>query len=116
MEVIAFDVDCFQLFLRDFTADMICIGVEFAMYPESVFCSRSTNEIHHHFVTDERLSSSVLSYEGEHVIFDFVPLTRSWGEMANGNRKAEFVGKVLKLHLPEPDSVAITTTSIGCDK
>jgi len=89
MEVIAFNVNCFHFFLRDLKADRIGIGVEFAMYPESVLCSRSTNEIHHHFMADERLSSPVLSYEGEHVMFDFVPLTRSRWEMANGNRKVE---------------------------
>ena len=48
-------------------------------------------------------------------MLDLVPLAGAWRQMADGDGKVEFVGKLLKLDFPQTDPIAVAAPAIGRD-
>ena len=48
-------------------------------------------------------------------MLDLVPLAGAWRQMADGDGKFEFIGKLLKLDFPQADPIAVAAAAIGRD-
>src|SRR3990172_889675 len=71
--------------------------------------------LQHDFVADQRLAGPNGAGQGEHPMFDRVPLGGSCGIMSDSDSQAEFVGQVLQAQLPSPTTVAIGASAVGFD-
>ena len=49
-------------------------------------------------------------------MFNLVPFTSAWGQMANCDGHGEFVGKLLQLQFPQTYTRAVAAATIGGDQ
>ncbi len=76
-----------------------------------------TNEFQHSFVINQRFSCPVAANEGEHTVFDRIPLGGTGRIMTYFDLKTEAVAEGdLQPLFPEAGSVAIAPTTIGKDE
>src|SRR5919109_755452 len=64
----------------------------------------------------QRLSPPILSDVAEQSMFDLVPLTCPWRQVANVNLEPRLIGQLLQLEFPDRRSVTVAATRVGGDK
>src|SRR5271165_1063762 len=72
-----------------------------------------TDKMDNGFVADEWSSPPVLGDEGEHSVFDLVPLAGSRGKVRHMNLQPGEIGQSLYADLPQLRTVAIAAAGIG---
>jgi hypothetical protein len=75
-------------------------------------CDQLDNDL----VSHQWLAPPVLRDKGKEPMLDLVPLTGSRRQMADFDGHLPLVGECLQLHFPEPQPIAITTSTVGNDQ
>ena len=77
MKTVRFDIQSHQLFVCDLNPFWILILIQLTFNAQTRFRGCGTNQIDDHFVTYQRPSSPILTYERKQAMFYFVPLARA---------------------------------------
>gem|GEM_PF-4506433 len=91
-------------------------GVQFAPDPETRSRGGSPNEVHDHFMADQRLAAPVLADGGKQAVFNLIPLAGSGRQVAHCDLQSGFVCQTLQLQLPEAQPVAVAPARIRGDQ
>src|SRR5215470_13760500 len=113
MEVVVANIELIYLLIGDLGPLGIARGVNITGDGQSGGGRGGGDELDDDLVGEQGLGAPVLGDEGEHTMFDSVPLAGAWRMMGDGDGKAGLVGEVLQLDLPEADTGAIAAATIG---
>jgi hypothetical protein len=84
MEIMSHDINFRDLFVGDFDSRGVLLLVQLRLDIEALPGGGAADEIEDGLVADERTASPVLGNEGEHAVFDPVPLGGAGGNGIRG--------------------------------
>src|SRR3954470_4090427 len=106
------EVDLSQLLVRNFFTCRIFSVIHGRLDSQSFAGRRCFDQIDDDFVTDERLPSPVLGYEGEEPMLNLIPFARARRQMADLNWKPQLFREFLQFHFPETNAAAVASSAI----
>ena len=87
--------------------------IEFGAHFEPALGCRVGDELDDCPITAQRFAAPIDGDEGKEPVLDFVPLAGPRWQMADRDRKLEFISQFLQFDFPQPDAVAVGTAAIG---
>ena len=90
-------VDDGELIVRHLSSGGIAIGVELTCDPQPGLGRRCADQVDHHFMTDERFATPVLSNGREQTVFNFVPLAGTRRKVTHRDFQTGFIRQFLQL-------------------
>ena len=100
MERVAGDVDCGEFGIGDFNAPGIFTFVQLGAHSESGCGCRCRDQLNNGFEASQGLSAPIERDERKEAVFDFVPFTGAWRQMADGDGNSQRVGQGLQFYFP----------------
>ena len=115
MESVRREVDGSEPCVVDLDALGIFVRIKLSAHLQTCIGRGSGDELDDGAIAAQRLATPVDGDEREETMFDLVPLAGAWRQMADGDGKFEFVGKLLKPDFPQTDPIAVAAPAIGRD-
>jgi hypothetical protein len=101
------EFDGSELGVVDLDALGIFVRIKLSAHLQACIGGGGGNELDDGAIAAQRLATPVDGDEREEPVLDFVPLTGAWRQMADGDGKFEFIGKLQAL-------IDVTTVSFSC--
>jgi hypothetical protein len=115
VESVRTEVDGCKLRVVDLDALGIFVCVKLRAHLQARIGGGGGDELNDGAIAAQRFASPVDGNEREEPVLDLVPLAGARRQMADGDGKFEFVGKLLKLDLPQTNPIAVAAPAIGRD-
>ncbi len=116
MKCVGYQTQLGHFVIGDFPSGFVSGGIEGGSDLEPLVNTGMGNEINNCRTTDEGASPPVLGDEGEHAVFDLVPLARTGRKVTNMDGHSERIRELLELNLPKAGTVAITAPTVSRDE
>jgi hypothetical protein len=101
MEIVGVQVDLRQCVVRDHGALRIGLRAQLTADFEPGLGGGRGNQVHDHFVANQRFATPVLAKVREQTMLDLVPLAGARRQMTYGDRQTGFVGQLLEFDFPQ---------------
>ena len=115
MESVTLDVEGGHLRVGDLDTLGVDARIEFAPYCQAGPCRCGGDQFNHRLSAGQRLASPGLGDVAEQPVLTLVPLRGAGRVMANPQRKAGFVGKLLKFDLEQPHARPVGAAAVRRD-
>src|SRR5207253_2212712 len=106
-------IDLSLLLPGDFYPRCIIAGVEQSAASEPTLSFGRANELQRGLITDQWLSSPVLTDKTEQVVLNRIPFGSAGWQMCDRNLQVEFICQLLQPKFPQPAAIAIGAAAVG---
>src|SRR5690606_31293192 len=115
MESVSPDSQSIHLFVCDFEAFGILVSIQTAVDLQAFLSSSRTDQVDNNLVRLKWNATPVACDVAKQTVLDFIPFACSRWVMANFDRHARFVGKLLQFVLPKPIAMPVAASTVGSD-
>jgi hypothetical protein len=105
--------ECRHLCIRHLATGWVGIGVELALHSQSGLGCGRRDQLKDDGVALQWFATPVLTDPGKEAMLDFVPFARTRRQMADHDRQASLIGKLLEFPFPQAHARAIAPSPIA---